>query len=292
MSAEAVLAALYLRGLPRPLDPPRRGWPAVLAAYRRTGGEGLELELRRCGMELPATVLSAGGVLDAAERAIEDDSVLTAACEGYPVRWLEILGDAAPPALWRSGRPSPVRRIGAVGSRDIDDATRLVMAEVGRTVAELGLGIVSGGAMGCDATAERAALAAGGAVLRLLPHGLGHAEEDDAVRLSLAAPHEPFSRALAMERNALIYAAADTTIVGHVRLRRGGTWHGASDALRRRLGRLLVRSDDSAGCRALMALGAEPLESAEALPARLADPPPARSLFAYETRRGFDGLEG
>jgi predicted Rossmann fold nucleotide-binding protein DprA/Smf involved in DNA uptake len=159
------------------------------------------------------------------------------------------------------------------------------MAEVGTRAVSLGRGIVSGGAVGCDSAAEAAALGAGGTVLRLLPQGLGLRRlEDDAVRVTLAAPGEPFSRALAMERNALIYAAADATIVGHARLREGGTWHGASDALRRRLGRLLVRPDDSPAALALKALGAGELAKPVDLGDRLAESPPQGALFAYERK--------
>ena len=182
--------------------------------------------------------------------------------------------------------------VGAVGSRRVDEAILADVAEVGARAVALGRGVVSGGAAGCDSAAEAAALAAGGPVLRLLPHGLdGRRAEDGAVHLALAAPDEPFSRALAMERNALIYGAADATYVGHARLREGGTWHGATDALRRRLGRILVRPDGSPAARALRALGAEELADPADLEARLAQGPPQRNLFAYERRRSLGAPE-
>ncbi len=237
-------------------------------------------------MSLPATLLHPRGLLDWAERAVESGAVLTAASEGYPLRWFEAFGDLAPPALWREGTPPSLPWVGAVGSREIAPEVSDFMAEVGRRTMGLGRGIVSGGAIGCDAAAERAALHGGGAVLRILPHGLRHrAIDDGAVHLALAAPDEPFTRALAMERNALIYAAADATVVGHIRLRQGGTWHGASDALRRRLGRLLVRCDGSPAERALRALGAEGIGDPAELADRLTQGASQRNLFAYERRR-------
>lgn len=282
---EAVLAALYLRGAPRSVDPPRRGWPEVLAALRREGGDP-ETALRRAGMAGPATILAAPGLLAWAEVAVEAGAVLTAASEGYPLRWFEAFGDLAPPALWREGSLPTVPWVGAVGSRQVSEEVVNYMAETGERTARMGRGLVSGGAVGCDSAAEDAALAAGGPVLRILPHGLGlRPSEDEAVGIALAAPHEPFSRGLAMERNALVYAAAEATVVGHARMRQGGTWHGATDALRRRLGRLLVRPDGSPAARALQALGAEEMAD----PAELADllerGAPQRTLFAYETRR-------
>lgn len=79
-----------------------------------------------------------------------------------------------------------------------------------------------------------------------------------------------------MERNALIYAAADTSVVVHARLKEGGTWFGAVEAHRRRLTRLIVCDDRSfAGNRGLLALGATPLASPEALASALSVKSPA-----------------
>ena len=283
---EAALAALYLRGVDRPANPPRRGWPEVLAALRRRSGEDPARVLREAGMSLPATILQTAGLLAWAEEAVENGGVLTAASEGYPLRWFQAFGDLAPPALWRDGPLPTVPWVGAVGSRRVGADALEFMDEVGARTAALGHGLVSGGAKGCDSAAEAAALREGGAVLRLLPHGLGTgANEDDATRLAVAAPVEPFSAGLAMERNALIYGAAEATVVGHARMRQGGTWHGATEALRRRYGPLLVREDGSSAARALCALGAEPFPDPAELGERLAAGPPQRSLFAYETRR-------
>lgn len=288
---EAVLAALYLRGAPRTVEPPRRGWPQAVAALRRAGGSEPVAALREAGLTLPATILETPGLLLWAEEACESGAALTAVSDGYPARWLEAFGDGAPPALWRAGgRPPASAWIGAVGSREVGPDVLDFMAERTAEAIGLGHGIVSGGAVGCDTAAERAALAAGGPVLRLLPYGLSFRETEDGVtHLALAAPDEPFSRQLAMERNALIYAAAEATVVGHARFRQGGTWHGATEALRRRLGRLLVRADGSAAVRALCALGAEPLDDRGDLAALLERGEPQRGLFAYERKRGFAG---
>ena len=244
-------------------------------------------------MTLPATILATSGLLAWAEEAVETGAVLTVASEGYPLRWLQAFGDLAPPALWRAGVVPVLPWIGAVGSRRIPDAVMDFMAQIGNGISESGKGLVSGGAIGCDTAAETAALASGGAVLRILPHGLGHRPvEDEATQISLAAPNEPFSRGLAMERNALIYAAADATVVGHARMRQGGTWHGATDALRRRLGRVLVRDDGSPAARALKALGAEEVRSPNRLSELLERPPTQRALFAYERARRRTGELG
>lgn len=291
-SVEIVLAALYLRGAPRAVEVPRRGWPALAAALRRepVGLGGCARVLRAAGAELPAIVLESEGLLAWAEEIVEREAALTVVTEGYPLRWFEAFGDLAPPALWRTGPAIEVRWIGAVGSREIETDVAAFMRGIGEATVGLGYGLVSGGALGCDAEAENAALRSGGTVLRLLPHGIALRERDDATHLALAAPNEPFSRQLAMERNALIYGAAEATVVGHARLRTGGTWHGASEALRRHLGQVLVRDDGSPAFRALVNLGAGAIGEAAELAEKLRQPPSNQALFAYERRRRRTGI--
>lgn len=74
-----------------------------------------------------------------------------------------------------------------------------------------------------------------------------------------------------MERNALIYAFGRRAVVVRPRLRKGGTWHGAVDALRRRLASVFVYGDDDAG-RALVNLGARPFGRIDELEGLLSEP--------------------
>lgn len=74
--------------------------------------------------------------------------------------------------------------------------------------------------------------------------------------LSLMPPFGTFNVRAAMERNALIYAGADHTVVVSPKYKTGGTWHGACDALRRRLSPVILAREDSVSTRALMGLGA------------------------------------
>lgn len=73
-----------------------------------------------------------------------------------------------------------------------------------------------------------------------------------------------------MERNLLVYAMSPVTLVAHARLRKGGSWNGAVEAIRRRIGVLCVpQSPDSnslePGLSALIALGAIPIGTPEEL---------------------------
>jgi predicted Rossmann fold nucleotide-binding protein DprA/Smf involved in DNA uptake len=97
--------------------------------------------------------------------------------------------------------------------------------------------------------------------------------------LSVAGPGELFSSALAMERNALIYAASSHTVIGQARFKEGGTWHGAVHASRSRLSTLLVRKSEDPAMRALVALGGVWLESPRELGIALKSNGPQGQLF-------------
>lgn len=67
--------------------------------------------------------------------------------------------------------------------------------------------------------------------------------------ISVCSPNEPFSTARAMERNQLIYAFGDLTVVHSARFKTGGSWHGAIKALRQHLPvAVLCGSGNSAEC--------------------------------------------
>jgi predicted Rossmann fold nucleotide-binding protein DprA/Smf involved in DNA uptake len=76
-----------------------------------------------------------------------------------------------------------------------------------------------------------------------------------------------------MERNTVLFAMSHAAVVCHAKFKEGGAWHAAVNALRRRLCPVFVWEDpDDTACRALIALGAMPLPSPDALPALLSQP--------------------
>lgn len=184
---------------------------------------------------------------------------MTGACLEYPRRLLDRLGSIAPPAFWWNGASIPrLPTLTIVGSRAIDEATSCWCRDAALEATGSGLVVVSGGAPGCDRAAIDAVGRENG--LEIWPCGIDMAWTSfSGPVLSLAHPNEPFSRANAMERNALLYSVSVHALVGAVQFKVGGTWHGATEALRKRLCRVIVREDGSKASAALLALGAIPL---------------------------------
>ncbi len=271
-----VLAALYLRGLPRRYDPPPRSWMRVDALARASSGLPDVIDrLRDAGLWIEANVLEGAEARESplgasARAAVAEGRVLTPLSPLYPLRWISVLGEGAPPALWRRPRPVadlPSQYVTIVGSRGISRQVRDFAREAGYAVAAAGHAVFSGGAIGCDRAAAEGARqwarehGVHPPLVELEPCGLDRAQSSrSGEQWSLAPPDASFSAALAMERNALLYAASARSLVVQCRFREGGTWTGATSALRRRLTALVVRADGrEEGLGALVALGGVPL---------------------------------
>jgi predicted Rossmann fold nucleotide-binding protein DprA/Smf involved in DNA uptake len=283
----AVLAALYLRGSPWARHVPRARWALVRDALLSLdpGLSQAADALRSRGLLDEARALCQPGLLDWAWDLCESGLALTAIDPGYPSRWVTVLGHRAPPAVWIRGRPPAGPAASVVGNRRPAEAHVRFAEEVAAEALRLGAAVVSGGAAGTDSAAERGALKASGEgrVAVVLPCGVRLARPREGVCLvSVAEPDAPFSTGLAMERNALIYAWSKATVVVCARFRSGGAWAGATDALRRRLSRILTPpwpGDRAAS--ALVALGARPLPEPSDLRQAWTEP---------ETPRLFDGV--
>jgi len=112
---------------------------------------------------------------------------------------------------------------------------------VGRLAARAGRTLVSGGAKGIDQAAMRGALEAGGKVSGVLADSLEKTTMNREHRnllldgqLVLISPYDPsagFNVGNAMQRNKLIYALADASLVVSSDLNKGGTWTGAVEQL-------------------------------------------------------------
>jgi len=176
--------------------------------------------------------------------------VLSRSDSSYPERLKRYLGQAAPPLLYGVGSQSLLTRGGlaVVGSRDRSEEDGEFARRVGEHCAHEGIAIISGAAKGIDRDAMSGALEAGGAALGVLAEGLAKTATSGQYRaglvsdhLTLVSPFDPDSRWFAytaMERNKLLYALSDAALVVASSADSGGTWAGATEALK--LGKVKV----------------------------------------------------
>jgi predicted Rossmann fold nucleotide-binding protein DprA/Smf involved in DNA uptake len=199
--------------------------------------------------------------------------VVSRADAEYPRRLKARLREDAPAVLYGCGDMALLETGGlaVVGSRHVDDALIDYTMAVGRLAARAGKTLVSGGAKGVDQAAMRGALEAGGKVCGVLSDSLEKTTMNREHRnllldgqLVLISPYDPstgFNVGNAMQRNKLIYALADTSLVVSSDLNKGGTWAGAVEQLDKlKFVPVFVRStgESSAGLDALRNKGALP----------------------------------
>ena len=205
--------------------------------------------------------------------------IITEADSGYPERLRRKLPKDAPPLFFGIGNQGLLNAGGLalVGSRKIDSADRDYSQRLAQAAANAGMNVISGGAKGVDETSMLAALAVDGTALGILANSLLSAALSPKWRpylrkneLCLASPHypeAPFHVGHAMGRNKYIYCLADYGVVVRSEKGEGGTWAGATEAIKKKLAPVFVKpASDAEGNKALIAL------DAAALPAICADP--------------------
>ncbi len=171
-------------------------------------------------------------------------NVVTRADTDYPLRYRQRLKDAAPTVLFYAGEPALLGQpgIAVVGSRHLDEAGQDCATFIGNACGLSGLVLYSGGAKGVDTLSMNAALEVRGAAVAILADSLQKAIRNNEIRsaisrgdLCLVTPYSPeagFSVGAAMGRNRLIYCLADYAIVVASDAGKGGTWAGATEALK------------------------------------------------------------
>jgi predicted Rossmann fold nucleotide-binding protein DprA/Smf involved in DNA uptake len=132
--------------------------------------------------------------------------------------------------------------IAVVGSRHLDEAGQACAQFVGEACGLSGLVLISGGARGVDTIGMTAALERRGTAVGILADSLEKAIRSPEYRAALQkgdlclvtpyAPNAGFTVGGAMGRNRLIYCLADYAIVVASDVETGGTWAGASEALK------------------------------------------------------------
>lgn len=199
--------------------------------------------------------------------------VVSRADADYPRRLKTQLREDAPAVIYGCGdiRLLSSGGFAVVGSRHVDESLIDYTMAVGRLAARAGKTLVSGGAKGIDQAAMRGALEAGGKVCGVLADSLEKTVmnrehrnlllDGQLVLISSYDPSAGFNVGNAMQRNKLIYALADASLVVSSDINKGGTWAGAIEQLDKlKFVPVYVRSTDesSAGLDALRKKGALP----------------------------------
>jgi predicted Rossmann fold nucleotide-binding protein DprA/Smf involved in DNA uptake len=233
-------------------------------------------QAERVAALLDAATAFAFGLDEAEQSGIQ---VIASVDEAYPSRLRRRLGRAAPALLYFAGDPSLLATdlLGIVGSRSVTDAGIDVAQEAARAAVRNGVGLVSGAARGVDQVAMEAALAAEGIVVGVCADSLARAARTRrnrqailAGRLLLCSPYRPtagFTAANAMARNKIIYGLSRATLVVAAETDRGGSWFGATEAIRQRTCPVLVWRGPGGGTGnpQLESLGASPVTSLDEL---------------------------
>lgn len=193
--------------------------------------------------------------------------VITFIDKEYPVLLRRELKNKKPPVLFYSGDISLANKvgIGVVGSRNIsDEGMQFTINLVEKAVNEK-LVIYSGGAKGVDVTAQTVALNSGGAVVSYIADSLTdkikkkdiakHVAEGKLLLISDLKPDVGFSAGRAMNRNKFIYASSMGTFVVEADYNKGGTWNGATEAIKNKWGKVFVWKNSSNGNQKLIDFG-------------------------------------
>jgi DNA protecting protein DprA len=220
--------------------------------------------------------------------------VLSVGDPEYPQRLKNL--ESAPPVIFGFGDPRicDSRSLAVVGSRKANEEALALARDVGKSCAIQGVTLLSGGALGVDTAAMVVAASSGGTVLGVLCESVLRrtrerlyrqaASEGRLCLLSEVFPEARFQVGNAMARNRLIYGCADAALVVACTPNKGGTWAGASQALRK--GKSVFVYSRAQAAAELAELGAQLVdaEGARQLPEKLCSPEGFRQLHLNRER--------
>jgi predicted Rossmann fold nucleotide-binding protein DprA/Smf involved in DNA uptake len=202
-------------------------------------------------------------------------SVVTEINKDYPIMLKRELKKKKPPILFYAGDLMLAKKvgIGVVGSRNVSDDGFEFTKELVKKASSENLMIYSGGAKGVDSTSETVALNEGGAVVSYIANSLVSKIKNTTVATSIAngsmlllsdqKPDAGFSAGRAMNRNKFIYASAYGTFVVESDYNKGGTWTGATEAMKNKWGKVFVYENNLEGNKKLIERGGIPYHISE-----------------------------
>lgn len=184
--------------------------------------------------------------------------VTTRAEANYPVRLKTVLKHKAPVVLYMVGDTEILSSSGVaiVGSRIVDKEGSGFAQALAKRCADEGLTMVSGGTVGVDTIAQKAALQAGGKAVIVVADGIESRinqpeyrepiDKGQLIVISSVNPKAQFKVQNAMERSKYIYALANYGVVISSGFKKGSTWAGATENIRAGWAPLFVRLGDRA----------------------------------------------
>lgn len=202
-------------------------------------------------------------------------NVVTEISKDYPIMLKRELKKKKPPILFYAGNLALAKKvgIGVVGSRNVSNDGFDFTKELVLKARNENLIIYSGGAKGVDTVSETVALNAGGAVVSYIADSLLSKIKKPAVASNIAngstlllsdqKPDAGFSAGRAMNRNKYIYASAYGTFVVESDNNKGGTWAGATEAMKNKWGKVFVHENNIEGNKRLIELGGIPYQITE-----------------------------
>lgn len=197
--------------------------------------------------------------------------IVTRADSEYPKQLKKKLGNGCPPLFYSAGDLSLLNRdtVGYVGSRSVDPTDLEFTKQAVAKTASCGYAVVSGGAKGVDSISASAAMNEGVAVIEYLSDSMMRKMRDPGLireirdgrvlLMSVVIPTAGFNVGVAMMRNRYIYAQSSGTVVIRSEKGKGGTWAGATEALKKKWCPVFCRNYDYPGNQELIRLGAIPV---------------------------------
>lgn len=198
--------------------------------------------------------------------------IVTRADKKYPKMLKLKLGKSCPPLFYYAGQLDIADKkfVGFVGSRSIgENDINFAEKTVGKINSQ-GYSVVSGGARGIDTVSSQASLNNGNSCTEYISDSLVRKIKQkntiNAIRnnllliLSAAKPDAGFNAGMAMMRNKYIYAHSAATVVVKSDYKKGGTWNGAHDCIKRNICPVLCwNKNEYKGNTELIKMGAFPI---------------------------------
>lgn len=200
--------------------------------------------------------------------------VITRADNGYPKALKSKLKGGCPPLFYYAGNLSLLecRTVGFVGSRTVGDEDTAFAKNMVQKINQHGFGVVSGGAKGIDSISSASSLANGSFSIEYISDSfirkikrkevISAIQNGNLLMMSMTKPDAGFNAGLAMQRNKYIYAQAQAAIVVKSDYNKGGTWGGATEAMKKKYCPVLCRDyRQYPGNMGLIKLGAVPINN-------------------------------